>query len=121
MRYRDTHTVVPLRKVALPEGDGWMTREAAEAAGVDLTGWESDMGPRRRGVVYFGAYRRTVKTVHEVFVRVGYVRDDPGRALVRAVTWWSVVEESSGDRGRMREHCTPWAYDARNAALFTIG
>lgn len=111
------HHVVELREVAAPQGDGWMRLEDAEAAGVRLNGYLRPIGPRRRGVVYYGAYWGNVNTVHDVFVQVTTYRER-GRFAGRRVIGFQVVEQDAGD-GRIRRHMTSW--ERRNEVLRTPG
>lgn len=120
------HNIVMLREVQPPAyaapGTSWMTLADAETAGVDMNGEGDSIGPRRRGVVYRGAYWGDVSTVHDVFVLVAPAGRNPetGRFTPRRVVGWTVAEESASDHGRIRSHCTSWAYDRRNQPLFLI-
>lgn len=117
--------VPELREVSLPEytpdGEKWMRLADAEAAGADMNGYGNDIGPRRRGVIYYGAYWGDTNIVHDVFVCVMRVRDGRGRFAGLRIVSYQVAEESAKgpSAGRVRRHMTSWAYDRRNRVLST--
>ena len=67
--------------------------------------------------MYRSGYWGHVSTVHDVFVEV-LPPDGVTRFSPRAV-WWEVAEQCSDDV-RVRRHCTSWAYDRNNQALFML-
>lgn len=124
------HQVVELRDVRTgvrgnpAAGESWMRLADARTARVSLDYVTDGIGPRERGMVYRGGYCNTVNTVHDVFVLVVPPDRDPetGRFRPARAIWWEVAEESHDDHGRVRRHCTSWAYDRRqNQPLFMIG
>ena len=112
MRYE----IIALRDVKM-NGPEWITLAEARERGIPLD-WVADgIGPRERGMVYRSGYWGTVNTVHDVFVKIAPEDRDPRKFYA---VWWSVAEESADDHGRIRSHCTSWAYDVRNQPLAVL-
>ena len=93
----------------------WITLEEAEARGLDLAYVAEGIGPRRAGMVTWGAYWQTVNSILAVHVRVGHGRDENGRPLSYADAWQ--VTERDTESPRPRAHCTSWTYDRGNKVL----